>query len=406
MSAPDKVDFDHHSEAAATDAFAIYAELRKECPVSRSDAHGGFWAVADYADQQTVLRDHGTYSSRHDTPYREAPFGGTQIPALPFRLSMVEMDPPDSTQLRRLVQKVLSRRTADSLEPRINEIIAACLAKRLDSGSIEFVDDLVNQVPARVILELSGLPAEDWKSFAGPQHEKNHTAPGTPEREAALAGLAAAEQRMRAEVRARRAHPQDDLISMLANSSVGGSQIAEDEAVDLLMTFISGGLGTVTGVMAHSLHYLSAHTAVRDALLADRSLVPAACEEFFRYFTPSRGIARTVTQDTVLSGQELKRGDRVLLLLGSANHDPKVFDDPETLDIRRAVNPHITFGVGVHRCAGAPLARTELRCLISKVLDLIPDYTIDIDQAVPYPRTPVTIGFESLPATFTPPARH
>jgi cytochrome P450 len=393
------IEFDHHSEIHASGPWPIWADLRSRCPVAWTESHGGFWVVSRHDDVQSALRDWETFSSVHETNGR---FGGQAIPPYADRISFVEMDPPESTRYRRLVQGELSPRRVDGMRPFIHEVAAACLRARSTGGVIDLVADYVNQVPAKVILAMLGFSPEDWHLFAEPSHALNHATPGTAEHDQALRTLEAAGAVVARTVDARCQHPQDDLTSALAHAEIDGERVGRDDVVEMIYVLIMGGLETVTGTMGNALAYLDRNRAARQLLATEPERIPAACEEFLRFFTPSRAIARTLRTETELAGVRLRPGDRVLLGLGSGNHDETVFEDPEAVRLDRDCRRQLTFGSGVHRCPGDRLARVELQAVIEEALRLIPDYTIDHARTVPYRIMPMTTGFVTMPATFTP----
>lgn len=396
------VDFDHHSQEFASNTWVILRELRAQAPVAWSEHHGGFWVVTSYDEVMTALRDWQTFSSLHEEPYATAKFGGQAIPPYPIQESMTEMDPPLSREYRMLIQHMFVPSRVEDLKPRVRQITRDCLQARLTEGSIDIIMDLVNQVPSKVVLEFLGLPVDDWPRHALPMHEVMHCIPGSPEHQAALEGFNGQRELISTYVDSRQQNPSGDVLSQVVNGSIGGKRIGRKEAIDLAWVLISAALETVTGVMAYALRYLDQDRAARQLLIDHPELMPVACEEFFRYFSPSRGIARTVTVDTVLGGQRLRAGDRVLLMLAGANHDEQVFEAAETIDITRAPNKHLTFGQGVHVCVGAAVARAELQIVLEEVLKTIPDYTIDPSSVEEYRFMPVTTGFATMSATFAP----
>lgn len=192
------------------------------------------------------------------------------------------------------------------------------------------------------------------------------------------------------------------LCPRVVNASVNGAPLGRDEAVKLIWTLVMGGLETVTGVMAYSLRYLSQNPVAKEQLLGDRNLIPTACDEFMRYFTPSRNLARTVSEDSVFCGVQMHKGDRVLLSLASANHDEEIFGNAEEIMIDRSPNKHLVFGHGVHRCFGDRLAKAELEIIVEEVLERIPDFEVIEAETVEYSAMPQTTGFVTMPARFTP----
>jgi cytochrome P450 len=397
------VAFDHHTEAFASVPWRIVADLHSRDRVTWTDAHGGFWIISRYADVVRALRDWRTFSSRHDEPYSESVFGGQAIPQLSFQLSMAEMDPPDSLLYRQLLQPIFTPRRVQELKPHIRQITIDCLNQCLETGRIEFITSLVNPVPSMVVLELLGLPVEDWPRHALPWHHVSHAVPGSADYDVAMREFDDMWRLVTSYVDERRDNPNGDLLSRIVNGMVSDKVIERKQAIDLAWVTIAAALETTTGIMAHSLDYLDRDRELRERLIRDRSLVRVASQELLRFFSPSRGVARTVTVDCEFAGQQLRPGDRVFILLAGANHDEAAFRQANTLTIDRSwTKSHVTFGHGIHRCIGSAIAEAELEILLDVVLDVIPDFTIERDRAEPYRVQAVSTGFVKLPAVFHP----
>jgi cytochrome P450 len=397
-----RIEFDHHSEENARCPWPILEKLRHSCPVGWSEAHGGFWVVTKHADVIDGLRDWRMFSSRHDDPGVEGGFGGQSIPPYPFKTSIAETDPPRSLKMREILVPEFSASAVAAVRPNIHRIAAECIEARAAAGTIDLVMDFVNQVPAKATLQMLGMDPGTWHLYALPMHAICHSSPGSPEFEQASAGLAASWDPVTAVVDDRLSSPRDDIVSRVAAATIDGQPVERQTAIELVWTLVMGGLETVTGVLAYSLRYLSQNPAAKERLLADKALIPTASEEFMRYFTPSRGIARTVAYDGEFRGMQMRRGERVLMSLASSNHDEAVFDRPEEIILDRSPNRHLVFGNGVHRCPGDRLAKAELEIVIQEALQRIPDFQVIEDQTTEYKSMPMTTGFVTMPARFTP----
>jgi cytochrome P450 len=172
--------------------------------------------------------------------------------------------------------------------------------------------------------------------------------------------------------------------------------------VSLCGTIINGGVDTTTALLANSVEYLDRNRDLRDELVADPSKVELAAEEFLRYFTPVQAFARTVAQDCEFKGQQLQRGDRVLVHFGAANRDEHEFERPEEFIPDRSPNRHMSFGLGKHRCIGSTFARTEYIVMLQQILARMPDYELDRSGVEQYPSHGIVRGYIKMPATFTP----
>jgi cytochrome P450 len=272
----------------------------------------------------------------------------------------------------------------------------------ITTGSIDFVRDYGNAVSALFTCELLGLPAAEWRELAEPIHERAYTVPGTPANDRAVARFQACVDRARLIIAERREKPADDLISVLVQSELDGVPISDEIVANICRGLVSGGFGTTASLVANILWYLGEHPHDRQRLIDDPALLPAATEEFLRYFTPSPALARTVTRDVDLGSCPLRHADRVLISWAGANRDPGQFDRPGEIVIDRFPNRHVAFGTGLHRCLGSNFARVELSSMVSEVLRRIPDYTLVSGESSRYPSIGVINGWISLPATFTP----
>jgi cytochrome P450 len=394
-------DFDHHSEHYAQNLFAINAELRSRCPVAHSDAHGGFWVITRFDDVVRVATDDQTFASGY-TVNGVCPLG-VMIPPAPVPHIPIEMDPPDYHRYRKLLNPLFSPAMSRSWQPIIEQWANACLDQVIENGTMDLVGDLANPVPSLFTREFLGLPLADWRSYAAVMHEMVYTPPA--EREAIVARYLELLGKVFALVAQRRAHPGHDVIRTLVIAQVDGNPIPDETVVSIVDLIMAGGFDTTTAITANALVYLADHPHDRRRLIEDRALIPRACEEFLRYFTPQQALARTVVKPVTIGTVGLQPGDRVLISWASANHDDTVFDHPDEVRLDRFPNRHTTFGMGIHRCLGSHIARAQLVAMVDTVLGRIPDYMVDSSSAKRYPSIGIVNGWVSVPATFTPGAR-
>jgi cytochrome P450 len=208
-------------------------------------------------------------------------------------------------------------------------------------------------------------------------------------------------QRLRAEAQRCRDTPRDDLLSALVQVERGGKPLDDDAIGSVLWNLVGGGLDTTASLTVLTLLYLAEHPDQRRRLIEQPELIPAATEEFLRFFSVSEQLSRTVSADTELGGQHLRAGDRVLISWLSANRDEARFADPDEVILDREPNPHMAFGVGPHRCIGLHVARTSFQVLLREALDRLPDYEVSGEPQY-YDGNPLLNGLVSLPVTFTP----
>jgi cytochrome P450 len=396
------VEFDHTSPEYAAQAGAITAELRTRCPVAYSESHDGFWVITGYDELAASMRDEATFSSRHLTADDGVRFGGVNIPEAPYENALVEMDPPEWNAFRRVLNPMFAPAAVERLQPELAQFTETAIDAHAGTGSIDFVLDLANPVPAQATLAFLGLELDDWPRFAEPAHEVVYTRPGTPEFQRAVDGQQWMFETLAAAVADCREAPRDDNLSRIVHAEVDGRTFADDEVVSLLGTIINGGVDTTTALFANAIEYLDRNHELRDRLVEQPELVPTATEEFLRYFSPVQAFARTVAQDTELGDQHLQRGDRVLMCFASANRDGREFPDPDEFVADRQPNRHVAFGMGKHRCIGSTLARAEFATMLATTLRRIPDFRIDRAETVRYPSLGIVNGYVSMPAAFTP----
>jgi len=391
MTAP----FDHHSEEFARNWRATCAELRARCPVAHTDRHGGYFVVTRYDDVLAVLRDSRSASSgRAMEAGRPSMDEGVTIPPNPFRMGIMEMDPPDCTMYRRVLNPWFSRGAVEAMAPRIRELVTWCIDRFVESGRCDLVDDLANPLPALVTLDLLGIPLERWRRYGRVMHEAVYRKRGSADEVRALLG----------DVRDVVAAGGDPggLIDHLRHAEVGGQPLPEPLIVELVFMILNGGTDTTTALIAHLMLHLVTCGDDRQRLLAHPELIRGTVQELIRVSAPATGVARTVTAPMTLSGVTLQPGDRVLLALGSANADETRFPEANRVVIDREPNQHLAFGSGLHRCLGAELATVEMEILVEEVLRRLPDLTVDEPAVVSYPSIPLVNGFSAMPAAFIP----
>ena len=394
-------EFDHHSVGFAEHWREQYGRARDTCPVLRIAAHGGYTALTRYEDVKRALLTPDVYACGRDLVLAGSAGvipGGVTIPTNPFRMGMMEMDPPESSVLRRLLMPWFSARAIERASPRIRELITASIDRVIEQGEMDVVDDFANPIPALITLDLMGLPLQNWQRYGRVLHEAAYRRPGSAKQVAWLL------EDLRATVEARRTVPASvpNPLDALLAATVDGEPLPVGLVVELVFMLLNGGIDTTTSLIAHTLRHLSSHPDQAAELAANPVLIPGAVDEFLRYYTPGTGVARTVVRDTSIGDVEIAAGERVFLALGSANTDPETFEGADVVDFRRTANRHLSFGAGLHRCLGSFLAVCEMTILLEEVLRRMPDLQIDESGVRAYLSVPLVAGFEAMPATFTP----
>lgn len=384
--------FDHTAEDYAVDVLERYRALRSRCPVAHSDRHGGFWVISKYDTIIKILRQPDIFISGE----------GIMIPPLPFPVRGIptESDGALHTDYRAVFMPYLTPGAVAGYEPVVRQRTTALLDTFIEDGRADFVAQFAKRLPGQVVAGFFGFDPEDGERC----YEWSATilAPG----EGDSAAVADAAQQLAVFIsdalsRAR-ANPSDDLISaIVTHKNPEGKHFSEEECVGLLFTAIGGALETTVSGLFSTLMLVDRFPNVRAELIADLSLAGRAVEEVLRMESPVHSPSRTVARDVVVDGVQLRKGDRVLLLFGAGNYDDEKFADPEEFSLHRAHNPHLTFGHGVHRCVGAPLAQLEMRIALEEVIRRIPDFRV-CAKTGPSVHAGGTWGLSSLEIEFTP----
>ncbi|GGJ40911.1 cytochrome P450 [Streptomyces brasiliensis] len=391
--------FDHHSPRFAERWPEIYAGMRTRCPVGQSPQHGGFYAVTRYDDVRRVLQEPETFASGRELEFDGRIVGGATVPVTASRLGMMEMDPPASLIYRRLIAPYFSARTVREYVPRLTTIVDWILDRTIESGRMDVVGDLGAMLPPLVIVDLLGLPLERWQHYAHALHQGAGHVKGSAR---AIVGVMREMRELVAEWRARGAGPPG-VCTALLEAEVDGRPIDDDLVAELVFMLLTGGVDTTTAQISNVVEHLDAHPGLRLRLIEDPDAVPSATDELLRLYSPGTGAARTVVAPTTLGDVALRPGDRLFLGIGSANRDETVFPDAETVDPDRSnAHKHVAFGLGVHRCVGAYLARAELVEVVRAVLRRMPDFAIDREALVHRPIIPLVNGWTVMPIRFTP----
>ena len=337
------------------------AELRRTDPVhwQPMDNEPGFWAVLRHADVVHVARHPEVFSSHA---------GGITIedvdaPTLQrVRTMLLAMDPPRHSVHRGPVSVHFRPRMIAELAERVGEICRGIIAEVRGSGEVEFVHDVAAKLPNRVIGELFGLPRQDWEYLSAlAERITGDERTGGVEMASYAVDLASSRRR-------RGVGADDDLTSAILAAQFGGRPMDDQDFGGFFVQLVTAGNDTTRGMLSSGLLTLLRHPGQLAELRADPELLPGAVEEIVRYDNPLHYFRRTAVMDTELSGTRIRAGDKVAMYYTSANRDEDVFDDPQRFDIHRQRNPHLSFGMGVHFCLGAHLARLEGRLFFAELL--------------------------------------
>jgi cytochrome P450 len=405
VSADVIVDLDHHSDDYNRNEHAINDDLRRRCPVAWNERYGGFWFVTGYDAVTEAARDGETFAHKYEP---DAADGvnyqgemGVPRPQGQPPLGVGEIDGPYHKALRRALMPFFSSGAVDGMRPFMEQSVHWFLDQRIADGQMDLVLDFASPVPAILTMKLMGLPYDNWQLYANLFHSVM-AASGGDEYDRAIAQVPAMLDGLLEFTAARRADPGDDLTSFLVQFEFDGRRLDDQQLIDILWNLIGGGVDTTTSLTALSLLHLGTHPDLRRQLIDRPQLYRTAADEFLRYFSVNKQLSRTVSRDTVLAGQQLRRNDRVLISWIAANHDEQHFECPRDVLLDRSPNHHVAFGLGPHRCIGAPLARVMFEVMVKGVLDRMPDYVVDLDGVTQYAGNPTMTGVGKLPVTFTP----
>ncbi|MDT0427824.1 cytochrome P450 [Streptomyces salyersiae] len=373
------VSFDPWSPAFVADPYPAYAALR-----ATGRAHyfepTRQWLIPHHSDVSGLLRDRRlgrTYLHRftHDE------FGLAAPPAAhePFHTlngnGILDLEAPDHTRIRRLVAKAFTPRRVEELAPTVERLAAGLVDAFVAEGGGDLLTAVAEPLPVAVIAEMLGVPEADrallrpWSAAICGMFELN------PSEETARAAVRASVEfsaYLRGLIAARRANPGPDLITALIAAHDEDDRLTEQEIVSTCVLLLNAGHEATVNATANGWRVLFRHPEQLALLRADHGLLPTAVEELLRYDTPVPMFARWVLDDVEVAATVIPRGSQVALLFGSANRDPERFTDPETLDLSRQDNPHISFGAGIHYCLGAPLARLEMAASFGALLRRAP----------------------------------
>jgi len=397
--------FDRHTPKYREQFEEITAEMLGKCPIAWSDTYGGHWVAAGHEEVFELARSAEYLSNDHDPQHERRGYKGISIPApeVGFRGGFLEMDPPEQRHYRQLLNPYLSPAAVQRWIPVVDELVRACLDEKIETGRIDFVDDLANIVPAVLTLAMLGVPLRHWDIYCEPVHASVYTPPDSPDMPRIQQGRLAMRDDMAAQLAEIRANPRPGMIDALARGKINGQTPPDFELLGVIALLIGGGFDTTTALTSHALEWLSQHPAERERLSRERdALLDSATEEFLRYFTPAPGDGRTVSADCEIAGQRFREGERIWLSWAMSNRDPKVFPNPNEIDLARTGNRHHSFGLGIHRCIGSNMARMVFKRMLTAVLDRMPDYVCDPAGTEHYQTIGIIQGMKHLPATFTP----
>jgi cytochrome P450 len=391
--------YDPYDFEIDSDPHPVWRRMRDEAPLYRNEKYE-FWALSRYEDVAEGLTDWRTYSSARGSVL-ELIRNRVEIPPG----SILFEDPPLHDAHRALLARLFTPRRIAEIEPQVRAFCAHSLDPLVGGDRIDFIADLGAQMPMRVIGMLLGVPEEDQEEIRDSIDAGMSLEAGDGEQRSGLGGGEGglfSMERFSAYIEWRRKNPSDDLMTELLNARFTDDHGVERTLRDPeLLTYIGllagAGNETTTRLIGWTAHLLDRFPDQRRLLAEDRSLVPNAIEEILRYEAPSPVQARSVMKDVEWHGTRIPEGSILLLLNGSGNRDEREFDDADRLDVRRPNIRHLSFGLGIHFCLGASLARLEGCVALEEVLARWTEWESD-HEAARMARTSTVRGWKSLPA--------
>ena len=349
--------------------YPAYTQIRSATPLLQ-DPESGLRMIFDYDGVKRVLNDQEDFSSRH---------GPVDW--------MIFLDPPRHSKLRALISKAFTPTSVTNLEPRIRGFASKLLDQNNGRKEMDLAEHFSIPLPMMVIGDMLGIPPEDgprFKSWNDAILNMSYTIPGGPAAASAINEFALVTAEMSnylAELlEARRSRPQPDLLTRLLESEVEGERLTQQEILGFFQLLLLAGSETTTNLVNNAILCLIENADQLERLRASPELLPSAIEEVLRFRSPLQWMFRLPRRDVELHGQKVPAGKLILAMIGSANHDPRQFPQPEKFDITRSPNPHMAFGHGIHFCLGAALARLESRVALEELLAHFKQFELASDQ--------------------------
>ena len=384
------MDLDPIPHAISDDPHPLYSVLREEHPVHYVE-HRDLWVLSRHEDILSAIKNPEVFSSTGGV----VPSGFT-----PENPTLIVLDPPEHTQMRKAVMRAFTPRRMAAMSERVRGFARQLLddlpASADAKGEVDAFEGFTDPLPIYVMAELLGVDAAERPMFKRCGDAIVYSSGADPE--TLMAAQRELTDYLQTVFEARRAEPRDDLISLLLTSSEEGRALDHGELLGLCFLLLVAGTETTTSALGNAMLLLERHPEARKQLIEEPSLIPSAVEEILRFDPPVQGLSRVVKRDIEIRDRKIPAGSRVHLLYASANRDPRVFDEPDRFDIHRKQNNHLSFGFGIHFCLGASLARLELQIGLEELLARAPGYRLDLSGLERLP-SDTNRGFARLPTS-------
>ncbi len=387
-------DYDIFDPGFVTDPYPIWQDLRPTCPVPHTDRWGGSHMPSTFDTVTAVAHDVDNFTS-FEVSVAPIPMAydenGNRL------RSIISSDPPDHTPERRLMLPFFGPKRVEKYRTSTRELSRRLIAGFVERGEVDAAGEYARQIPPRVIADILGIDPEMSDQFT--EWVQGVLELGLQDPEVREKYRVIIQEFFDSEIERRRVEPDDNLISFLLQAEIGDQPVPMHVVRANLSLMLVAGIDTTWSSIGSALWHLAAHPEDRQRLVDEPDLIPTAVEEFLRAYSPVT-MARLARNDTEIAGCPVKQGDRVLLSFAAANRDPEVFEDPEEIQIDRAVNRHVAFGAGIHRCLGSNLARMEMQVAIEEFLAQIPRFELADPDAVTWAGGQVR-GPRYLPVRFS-----
>jgi cytochrome P450 len=390
---PHAKDLDYWDSERLQDPFPLFKELRDaECPISRSEMHGGYYIASRWEDVAAVAHDFDTYISGK----------GISIPAFSEENGMFpqETDKPLHDEYRRVVAPRLRPKAVAELEPTVRRLTNGLIDEFIEAGECEVTNDLASPLVMLIFGPMIGLDEQYWAGLQGIAYEMMY---GEDKDEGTREFLAFIKEQFEL----RREQPRDDLLTEMLEAEIADGEatrkLTEHERLQLVWGLSNAAGDTTSGLTTTALWYLARHPDLKRRFVEDPAAIARNLDEFIRLCAVIT-VSRTVSAPTTLAGVELVPEDKVAIMLGAAGRDERVFENPEAFQFDRKPNKHLAFGLGIHKCVGMHLARLQFKVTMEELLRRIPDYDIADDADVVITAGPAW-QVRALPLRFTAGAR-
>lgn len=380
--------FDFLDPAWVDNPYPIWDALRSKCPIAHTDRLMGVYLPTRYGDVRAIALDTEHFSSRR-VILRD---GRPPVPPAP----PITSDPPAHQAQRNVLLPFFTGEAIARYEPRTRAMCRELIERFSGKNDCDAAADYAQEIPTGVTAYMLGIPEQAGGLFRKWIHDFFEV--GMTDQETLLRTVTEVRAFFEEEIRKRRAAPTEDLISHLIDARIDGQLLSDDHVSGTLRLLLFAGIDTTWSAIGSCLLHLATHAEDRQRLVAEPHLIPTAVEEFLRAYAPAT-VTREVVKETQVSGCRFKEGETVLLAFPAANRDPERFPDAARVVVDRTPNPHVAFGVGIHRCIGAKLATMEMTVALQEWLRYIPEFTLAPGAIVQWSKGPVR-GPRQLPLIF------